>query len=196
MKIMNEDYYGVVTFAGMQDEIGQWSALNFGPTRPYAQRIMGIMEELGEYMEALRNEYDETSPKPTIESVAAQRDAVGDMMIYLLDLCFAYGLPLLRESTGELLTRKPCWTRQRAVEYVMVALGRLAHHQLKCEQRIREYKDHTCNFNANISGYVDEIVFGLAHIARMYNTSLLILTHDTWKQVQQRDWLKNRETGA
>lgn len=77
----------------------QWSEANFGK-HDYRQPFMGLVEEVGELSHALLKQ--EQGIRGTREEhEAAAKDAVGDVMIYLADLCSTRGWSLeecLREA--------------------------------------------------------------------------------------------------
>jgi NTP pyrophosphatase (non-canonical NTP hydrolase) len=79
----------------LQNQVGDWSKRNFGDTHlPYdLAPLLGVVEELGELCHGLlkaaqgiRGEYGEH-----VDKIA---DAVGDLVIYLLDFCERNNLDL------------------------------------------------------------------------------------------------------
>lgn len=71
----------------LQKQVAEWTDHNFGNTRPIFHPLLGLGEELGELYHAhLKIEQgirEGTSGKLEAEA----QDAVGDMLIYLVDLC-------------------------------------------------------------------------------------------------------------
>ncbi|MFB6104734.1 MAG: hypothetical protein ABEJ57_06605, partial [Halobacteriaceae archaeon] len=63
----------------LQAEVGAWSERNFG-AQPVANPVLGVVEEYGELLVA--------------EEEAATMDAIGDLIIYLADVCHRRGLDL------------------------------------------------------------------------------------------------------
>lgn len=69
----------------MQQEVSEWSTRNFGDqswTNPY----MGMVEELGELSHALLKQ-QQGIRGTSEEHEEAAKDAVGDLMIFMLDFC-------------------------------------------------------------------------------------------------------------
>jgi len=78
----------VTTLRRIQKEQAEWSLRNFGE-RPSYQPLLGIAEEVGELCHAhLKNEQ---GVRMTEDHEANKRDAVGDIMIYLMDYCSKEG---------------------------------------------------------------------------------------------------------
>lgn len=96
-----------LTFASLQREVAEWSGRNFPGKRPH-QPLLGAVEEVGELAEADQGQHDahireltsalgrlahahlkrEQGIRGTAEvHLAAQRDAVADVVIYLADYC-------------------------------------------------------------------------------------------------------------
>lgn len=73
----------------VQHELVEWSLHNFGD-RPAWQPLLGLVEEVGELSHAYLKRAQGIR---TNEDHNAQiRDAVGDILIYLLDFCNAEGV--------------------------------------------------------------------------------------------------------
>lgn len=73
----------------------------------------------------------------------------------------------------------------------MEELGELSHAHLKQEQGIRTNENHSIN---KIDAIGDLVIY-LADYCYRENIDLESAIFDTWKQVKQRDWEKNKETG-
>lgn len=73
-------------FYRIQGEHAAWVEHNFGTPRPSWQPVLGIVEELGELEEALM------AQTPDEQWCAAVTDAIGDVAIYMMDLCTVQGL--------------------------------------------------------------------------------------------------------
>ena len=81
-----------MTFDALQDRQRAWVAHNFGP-HPYHHPLMGAVEEMGELHHALLKQ--EQGIRGTwSEHEASAKDAVGDIIIYLTDLCTSRGWSL------------------------------------------------------------------------------------------------------
>jgi NTP pyrophosphatase (non-canonical NTP hydrolase) len=96
-----------VTFKELQAEQADWSNYNFGCGAPAWHCILGALEELGELAHAyLKGE--QGIRKNAKALCAAERDAVGDTIIYLTDFCNRRGYDLetiIRETWGEVRSR-------------------------------------------------------------------------------------------
>ena len=78
-----------MSLSQMQKEQLEWAKRNFDNQRPY-QPILGATEEVGELAHAyLKMEQGIRGTKE--EHVAAMKDAVGDCVIFLMDLCNQMG---------------------------------------------------------------------------------------------------------
>lgn len=74
----------------IQKEVGEWSTKNFGDG-PAWHKLLGVAEEVGELCHAYlkREQGIRGSTAKHREEII---DAVGDILIYLLDFCFREGL--------------------------------------------------------------------------------------------------------
>lgn len=80
----------MLDFYGLQAEIGKWSRINFPGNKNY-HPLLGLTEEVGELAHAhlkmeqgIRGNFAELTEK--------KMDAVGDIVIYLIDYCERNGL--------------------------------------------------------------------------------------------------------
>lgn len=99
-----------------QQDVESWCSRQPFANPPPHQPLLGVLEELGELAHAhLKNEqkirgYDD--PQKTLE---AKKDAVGDMMVYLVNYCEVNGLRLgdcLEHAWSQVRTRD--WTKNSA----------------------------------------------------------------------------------
>lgn len=75
-----------LTFEQLQKEVGEWSRYNF-PRNTNYHPLMGIVEEVGELHHA-RLKYEQNIRGMSHEEyIAAQADALGDILIYMADYC-------------------------------------------------------------------------------------------------------------
>lgn len=78
-----------LTLSKLQEEQRPWVEHNFGD-RPWQQPLMGISEEVGELNHALLKQWQGIrGTKEKLEREA--QDAVGDIVIFLSDLCSSRG---------------------------------------------------------------------------------------------------------
>jgi len=80
---------------GMQNEVVQWSEKNFGKQDPY-RPLLGVCEEVGELAhhflkmrQGIRGD--------SVYHLNGIKDAVGDILIYLMDFCGKMGIDLQAE---------------------------------------------------------------------------------------------------
>jgi NTP pyrophosphatase (non-canonical NTP hydrolase) len=93
----------------MQDEVGKWAERNFGGG-PSTHPLLGIVEEVGELSHAhLKEEQGIRGTKEEHEEEA--RDALGDIMIYMLDYAYRRGWDL-----GDILTET--WDNVRKRDWI------------------------------------------------------------------------------
>lgn len=79
----------MMTFRQLQEEQRAWVKHNF-PTRTYNHCFMGVVEEVGELAHSfLKQEQGIRGTKLEHEEVA--KDSVGDIVVFLSDLCEARG---------------------------------------------------------------------------------------------------------
>lgn len=74
-----------------QAEHAEWETKNFGP-QPAHRLLMGLMEELGELSHALLKQ--EQGIRSTEGLVAKEKDAIGDLLVYLAGYCTSRGFDL------------------------------------------------------------------------------------------------------
>jgi len=79
------------TIEQIQREQFEWSRRNFGD-KPSWQPLMGVVEELGELAHAHLKQHQgiRTNEDHTLNA----RDAIGDIVIYLMDYCNLHGWDL------------------------------------------------------------------------------------------------------
>jgi NTP pyrophosphatase (non-canonical NTP hydrolase) len=81
----------------IQSEIGEWSIRNFGPTKEdhAIDQLLGIGEEYGELLHSvLKRRQGIRDGLETLgsEELELEEDAIGDLLIYLLDYCYRQGI--------------------------------------------------------------------------------------------------------
>jgi len=144
-----------ITFEQLQKEQAEWARHNFPNALPH-QPLLGMGEEVGEL----------NTPNITIE---AEKDAVGDILIYAADYCTRNGLSMTALQP----------------EYNERALFLLFHFHLKHEQGIRYSADvaHASKQKA-VSAFLAHILF----IAQQFGFDAMEAVTVTWEKVKQRDW--------
>lgn len=69
----------------IQNQVAEWATRNFGSDRPAYQRLLGAVEEIGELAHAHLKQ--EQNIRVGEDHEAGAKDAIGDVVIYLLDYC-------------------------------------------------------------------------------------------------------------
>ena len=87
-----------MTINDIQTAVGLWTARNFpadpaDPKRKTLQCALGVCEEAGELAHAVLKR-DQGIRGTAAEHEAAMQDAIGDVVIYLMDLCCREGWSL------------------------------------------------------------------------------------------------------
>jgi hypothetical protein len=81
-----------LTFAELQSAVGEWSRRNFPGSTP-ADPFYGLVEEVGEFSHSILKARQGIRGTKE-EHVAAEKDAIGDITIYLADWCERNSLSL------------------------------------------------------------------------------------------------------
>lgn len=177
----------VQRFNEIAKEVGEWSIRNFGlqmikvgwyPDADHSglnqgnylgmiAPLMGIVEEFGEL--------GESGEVPDIT------DAFGDVAVYLADFCsrggFVVSVADYSKTTG-------------------VCLGRIYHCVLKRCQGIRGYDDDA-KFRTEVCASVSSFFAALDLRCRtVISRGIIDVLEETWAQVKQRDWTKNKKQGT
>lgn len=79
----------MISLTNLTKEVGQWARKNFG-TRPAHQQVLGICEEAGELAHA-QLKLEQGIRGTDKEHIAEMKDALGDIIIYMADLCYIRG---------------------------------------------------------------------------------------------------------
>ena len=77
----------------LQDEQYEWSRANFGPQDPMLP-LLGIMEEVGELCHAVLKR--KQNIRHNEDHLANEKDAIGDIVIFMMDYCNRRGFNLLQ----------------------------------------------------------------------------------------------------
>lgn len=173
----------------IQREMIGWQNRNF-PGRPTWQPLVGLVEEVGELGLAIKQRDEK-------EIV----DAIGDIMIYMTDLCNGMGVDLDQEW-GDATSFRFIWRNedqiqgvQSLVRYhqeIVIHTGRLCHAFLKDSQGIRMHENHRKAARVamtRIMHYLDDMTMDLEE-----KSSVEGITDHVWDKVSKRDWQKNRDT--
>lgn len=93
----------------LQRQIWQWRKDNFGDPddNTYAQQAMGIAEECGELQHAVLKEWQ--GIRLDQDHIREAKDACGDMIIYMMNLCSSRGWDLediIKTTALHVMSRK------------------------------------------------------------------------------------------
>lgn len=154
-------------FSALQVRLARWQNKNFGPQNE-ERFVLGIVEEIGE-LEGAR-------------TMAEQKDAVGDAMVFATQLC-----TLQRLDFGTILSYVPDLSGgPRESPVLLQCLGQLSHIALKASQKIRGFEDK----GKQRTGYVECILLlltGLGHPRKM----LAAAYRQVANEVMQRNWVQD-----
>lgn len=176
-------------FNRIQGEHAAWVEHNFGE-HPAWQPLAGIVEELGELDEALGAHVADE------QWCVDVTDAIGDVAIYMMDLCTVQGLDF---ETDVWSARRATATRSN-----LVWVGKLAHAMLKQEQGIRcgvgkepmtDGHNAMVQFGADALHALRVLVWLLEREAWRAGTTFETCVQVTWNNVRRRDWIKYPLTG-
>ena len=76
----------------MQRTVGDWATKNFGAGRPSYWPLLGVVEEVGELCHAHLK--GEQGVRTNEDHLANAKDAVGDILIYMMDYCECMGFDM------------------------------------------------------------------------------------------------------
>lgn len=175
------------TLKQIQEEHKTWAAKNF-PNSKSDHPLLGVIEELGELCHAQLKEEQEIRTPPEGWQVH-KKDAVGDIMIYLIDYCNKEGLAVTESRQGDYDEYGlPLSTLLFDVAYFV---GQLCNQHvigvhIQSEEELKADQNHSvCN-----------IVTALSYYCLHMNVDLLSVLNETWEKVSKRDWSKDPTTGG
>lgn len=157
----------------LQQAQGKWQKDNFPPAQPY-QLLLGIIEEVGEMEDAATHE--------------DRLDAIGDIMIYMCSYCTSRNWEI--QTIYNLATSKDSenWDWPSCLSII----SKLAHHQLKSEQKIRGNEEkHSSESILLLAKLIRQLLDGFKD-----EKDFILVTNNVWqKVVSKRNWIKNPESG-
>jgi NTP pyrophosphatase (non-canonical NTP hydrolase) len=151
-------------------ERDEWVAHNFPDNHypPPEESLIGCIEEVGELAHAQLKEVQNIRGTKE-EHIANGKDAIGDLIVYLLGVMSHIGSPNIDPVLA------PPRDLSHAIRKLSLAVGRLSDHPSR--ERI---------------GLV--IYYAKAY-CKLRGWDFTALVHDTWREVKQRDWVKFPEDG-
>lgn len=88
----------------LKRDVGEWSDENFGKEQPYTFPLLGVAEEYGELITSVLKQLqgiDDADKYKDRVGREAEMDAVGDIMVYLADVCARYPFTINIQSEYE-----------------------------------------------------------------------------------------------
>lgn len=168
----------------LQPQVYAWKQRNF-PTSTARLELMGVVEEMGELAHAFVK-MEEGIRGTSEQHILNAQDAVGDILIYLLNFSSEVGIhdyPLSHATVPdddffELVTAITSLIRMFQVEEQTAPNTQIPHERV--------------NYITHCITYVIRVleVFCLRR-----EWSMEAILRNTWKSVRMRDWIKNVETG-
>jgi len=155
----------------IQKEIKVWSETNFG-VRPEWHPLLGLFEEQGELAHAYLKKAQGIRGTPE-QHDADMQDAVGDMVIYLLDFANAMGFDVNGFKKGN--------------------LGRAPGHRLlfRVLRAVAVLETKYCFGKADeLPITASLILLQLDRFCEAFGWNFGTIVMDTWHKVKQRDWKK------
>ena len=168
-----------LTLAEIQAAVGRWSSVNFPANTPL-EPLEGLIEELGECAHARLKRRQGIRHTPE-ECIAMERDAIGDMGIYLCDFAARVGIDLAT-ATRVSLAQHDGWGEGDAGRFAELAVNTVAvagtyHDAADPGQSMLMVTD------------VGDVVISLGRYAEARGWNFLEILNETWAKVSRRDWV-------
>lgn len=179
-----------LTFAEFQGQVGEWSRRNFPANTP-DDPFEGMVEEVGELAHARLKARQGIRGTPE-EHLAKEKDAIGDVAVFLADWAERRGLNLgrglrdafypefegatfadLDRAAKETLATMPDRTPDLTFRYIVAVIGELAVDD-------KPKSSDAGGLLGNLAGY-----------CVLRGWSFAEIVEQTWNQVKLRDWRKH-----
>jgi len=175
-----------------QAEQKAWTEKNFG-AGPSDHPLLGLFEEFGELCHAELKAAQGIRGSEE-QHVAAAKDAVGDIMIYLADYASKRGVNVA-ELTGSAtfgdVQRDHSYRLHGKPPYLLFRIGTALGKVSAC------HLEPALTFSMpNFTKAMADLLSELATYCQVKGWSLDAIVTETWATVSKRDWTKNKETGA
>lgn len=147
-----------------------WVAHNFPDNHypPPEESLIGCIEEVGELAHSQLKEVQAIRGTKE-EHIANGKDAIGDLIVYLLGVMSHKGIPNMRPVLS------PSNDLSNAIRRLAGAVGRLSEHPSR--ERI------------------SLVVWYAEDYCRLRGWDFTAIVNDTWREVRQRDWKKYPHDG-
>lgn len=187
-----------LTLEEIFSELAKWEPANFGPWEDVALQHrpgIGMIEELGEMAHAhLKHEEQIRMNESHMENL---QDAIGDFSIFMLSFAGRNQLDIeeidraRQEHTLSRYDNEPDYALFYLISY---HLGAALHHRLRQEEETTRTMRVLYEINITSELGIALRLMELYCIRR--NWDWLEIVSDVWKQVRERDWKKDPETGG
>jgi NTP pyrophosphatase (non-canonical NTP hydrolase) len=173
-----------LTFAGLQSQVGDWSRRNF-PNNSPADPFYGIVEEVGELSHAILKARQGIRGTKA-EHEAAERDAIGDIVIYLADFAGRNELELEDGVNGESFAE---------LDADAPELAEFSDHSDsdRCFRTLVQCMSALSHRPSNLDA--GDTLDALAAYCHHRGWSLAEIVTETWGTVSRRDWTANAANG-
>lgn len=163
------------------EEKNAWEAKNFPNTTKGSLQnaVLGVIEETGELAHA-HLKADQGIRGTEDEHAAAARDAIGDCLIYLIGVAKHSGV----EFVNAVYIHQDPHTLSPEL-----AIFRLAN-------RVGRLASDLANFPQLTTRHIGEIYWALGDYCRHRDWDIMEILIETWNEVKQRDWTKNKVDGS
>jgi len=199
---LNHIHVSHIKLTEVQERLYAWQVRNFPVVEKTALHCcLGVVEELGEMRQAWEKLAAVLVASPAAPSDSYQadwecrkaqneaevKDAIGDVAVYLMNLCSAKSW-----NIGSVIYEHLSSDKAPRQEHISIAIGRLAHAILKADQGIRKNED----LEAIAKDAIFEIWNFLAAFCEDYEWRFENIVSEVAERILQRDWIKNPETAV
>ena len=169
--------------ANIQSAVSTWSHHNFRSRLPYGRNsALGLIEEAGELAHAVLKARQGIRGTP-IEHLHAQRDAIGDIMIYLCDTASDVGVELKDDQPGPGDERD----ETALIGVMAAAMGNMAWACCILTD------DPAAG--GSVKPYLRIALDSVNQYCNSLGWDYLGILEETWARVKDRDWIKYPGTG-
>lgn len=171
----------MLTWYELLSQQKEWSDRNFGANRPPHWPLLGLMEEVGEYAHAQLKM--EQGIRGTVdEHLAAQRDAVADIVIFFCDAINTQGIPPQAVFGPEVPIE------EFAARHYMPGVTVF---------RVLPFLTKICTGEVpDVIDYRNFLVYVIGLLGDPTGSIFAELVESTWARVRARDWKKDSKTGG
>lgn len=173
----------------LTDQVGEWSAENFGTEQPATYPLIGAGEELGELTTSVLKQaqgIDDSEKYENRVGPDAERDAIGDIVIYLLDA--VYRSPASVDFVGEI----EYWDEQSEGLF-----SHFSEPDRLIQQLYIEYGElNVCAIDSHIEGDdrshlesdIASVIMACERFAELRGYEFESCVLDAWAEVSGREW--------